>query len=74
MPLAAFKFGIVGEFASYRARDGYGLIGKEPVCQSDSTWTALPKCISKLMCIYFTCTLSFPHIKIITFKKKLLHI
>ena len=46
---SAFKYSRIGESASYSERDGYTLIGENPVCQSDSTWSAPPRCISKLM-------------------------
>ena len=46
---SAFKYGKIGESASYLVKDGYALVGTDPVCQPDSTWSAPPKCLSKLM-------------------------
>ena len=44
-----FKYGRLGDTVGYRVRDGYALIGEAPVCQSDFTWSAPPKCRSKLI-------------------------
>ena len=31
----------------YSVPNGYGLIGNNPVCQPDSTWSAAPNCMSE---------------------------
>ena len=41
-------YGRLGDSVRYRMSKGYAMIGEAPVCQSNYTWSAPPKCISKL--------------------------
>ena len=43
---SAFKYGKIGDSASYTPKEGYTLVGELPVCQPDSTWSTPPKCLS----------------------------
>ena len=43
---SAFKYGKIGDSASYRPKQGYTLVGELPVCQPNSTWSTPPKCLS----------------------------
>ena len=40
-------FADIGDVVQYSVPNGYGLIGKNPVCQPNSTWSASPVCLSK---------------------------